>query len=126
MNTFRTLLMMLMMAALATTTAQAKTQQELRAEWKDVYEQTMRDPGNLDLTLRCSEIAVELGDYEAAIPPLERILMKNPGLGKVQLELGTLYNLLGSKAMAKQYFEQAATSKNPVVADEARANLKNL
>ena len=40
------------------------------------------NPGDVKAALRYAEEAVKIGNYEAAIPPLERILMFNPSLVK--------------------------------------------
>ena len=57
------------------------------------------------------DMAVDLGDYEAAIPPLERLLISNPDTPKLKLELGILYYLLGSYDVAKQYLHDAKSPK---------------
>ena len=69
-----------------------------------------KEPRDLDVTFRFAEAAVQLGDLEAAIGALERMLMFNPNLPRVKLELGVLYFKLGSYAMARSYFEQAVAS----------------
>src|SRR5665213_2170241 len=76
----------------------------------DLLSQMLRDPTNIDLTLRYARVATELHDYEAAITALERLLFFNPTLARPRLELGVLYYRLGSYAQARIYLEQAQAS----------------
>lgn len=86
--------------------AQAATLAENQLRFDALYEQLLADPANVDLTLEYAELAVEIGDYEAAIPPLERLLISNPGANKIKLELGMMYYLLGSFDAARGYFTE--------------------
>lgn len=86
----------------------------LRAQESDarrVYEQrfkeSLENPGNLDAAFRFAEAANAVGEYEAAIGALERMLFFNPGLARVRLELGVLYFRLGSYGQARSYFKTA-------------------
>ncbi len=79
-------------------------------ELDTTYNQLLRDPTDVDLTLRYAELAVDVGDYEAAIPPLERLLITNPKSSKIRLELGILYYLLGSHDVARNYLTQVSQS----------------
>jgi tetratricopeptide (TPR) repeat protein len=81
-----------------------------RREFDALFEQTLRDPANLSLTLRYAEAATRLGDFEAAITALERILFFNPALAQARLELGVLYYRLGSYGTARGYLEEARRS----------------
>ncbi|MBI1777743.1 MAG: tetratricopeptide repeat protein [Proteobacteria bacterium] len=83
-----------------------------RAEYDRTFQAVLRDPGNLDLTFRFAELAVEVGDLEGAIGALERLLVFNPDLPRVRLELGVLYYRLGSHQAAKAYLEQALAAPN--------------
>lgn len=71
------------------------------------FQATIRDPGDLDALLRYAEEAVKVGNFEAAIGALERMLIFNPDLPRVQLELGVLYFRLQSFQAAKSYLERA-------------------
>jgi hypothetical protein len=79
----------------------------LRAQYEALFQQTLRDPGNLDASFRFAEVASAIGDQEAAIGALERMLFFNPQLARVKLELGVLYFRLGSYEMARSYFNAA-------------------
>ena len=75
--------------------------------FEDAYQEVLKDPGNLDKSFRFTQLAIERGDFEAAISALERMLITNPNLPRVRLELGVLYFRLGSYALAKSYLESA-------------------
>src|SRR5438093_4903602 len=73
----------------------------------------LRDPGNLDVTFAYADTAAKLGDNEAAVSALERMLLFNPNLPRVQLELGALYFRMGSYEIARSYFDKAASANPP-------------
>ncbi len=77
---------------------------EQRAAYESLFQQSLRQPTNIELAFRFADSASQIGDYEASIGALERILFYNPGLGRVRLELGVLYFRLGSFAQARSYF----------------------
>ncbi len=91
-------------------TAQAETTGPTEADLDRVFQQVLADPTNLDLAFEYAAIATALGDFEAAISSLERMLIYNPDLPRVQVELGVLYFRLGSYGAAKSYFEQALSA----------------
>lgn len=68
------------------------------------------NPSNLEVTFQFAELAAKLGDYEAAIGALERLLFFNPNLTRVRLQLGALYFKLGAYPMARSHFEQVAAA----------------
>jgi hypothetical protein len=78
-----------------------------------LFQQMLRDPGDLDATFAYAEVSAQLGDYEAAVSALERMLLFNPDLPRVQLELGALYFRMGSFDVARTYFEKAAAGNPP-------------
>lgn len=84
----------------------------LRNEYEALFRRILANPSNLDANFRFAEISTQLGDLEAAIGALERILFYNPNLPRVRLELGILYFRLGSYAMARQYFETAISGSD--------------
>ncbi|HEY8565464.1 MAG TPA: tetratricopeptide repeat protein [Beijerinckiaceae bacterium] len=95
-------------AAMACGAAQAQNQAVIRdPDYDALFQRVLREPGNLDLSFRFAETATRLGDYEAAIGALERMVFYNPNLPRVRLELGVLYFRLGSYEMARSYFESA-------------------
>lgn len=110
------------------TQAQAATLGEKQKHFDALYEQLLADPANVDVTLEYANLAVEIGDYEAAIAPLERLLISNPGAHKIRLELGMMYYLLGSYDVARGYFSEITQDKKaaPDLVRQANAYLKRL
>jgi tetratricopeptide (TPR) repeat protein len=86
---------------------------KLQAEKEALFQRTLRDPGNLDVAFAYADAAAKLGDNEAAVSALERMLLFNPNLSRVQLELGALYFRMGSYDVARTYFERAAAANPP-------------
>ena len=89
----------------STATAQV-TDGALRVEQSALFEAMSGDPQNLDLMFRYAGVSARLEDYEAAISTLERMLIFNPDLPRVRLELGALYFNIGSYAVAERYFRE--------------------
>jgi len=81
-----------------------------RAEFLSLYQQILRNPANVELTLRYARLGAQIGDYEASVSALERLLMYNPNLPTAQLELGLLYARLKSYAMARAYLDQVSAA----------------
>ena len=93
----------------------------LEAQKEALFQQMLRNPANLDVTFSYADVSARLGDYEAAVSALERMLLFNPNLPRVQLELGALYFRMGSFDLARDYFERAAANKPP---PEVRARIE--
>jgi len=85
----------------------------LLAQKEELFQQMLRNPSNLDITFNYADISARLGDNEAAVSALERMLLFNPDLARVQLELGALYFRMGSFDIARTYFEKAAAANPP-------------
>ena len=77
----------------------------LEARKEALFQQMLRDPANLDITFAYADVSAKLGDYEAAASALERMLLFNPDLPRVDLELGALYFRMGAFALALDYFD---------------------
>ena len=92
-----------------------------RAEFLSLYQQLLKNPTNIELTLRYARLGAQLGDYEASVSALERLLMYNPNLPTAEIELGLLYARLKSYAMARAYLEQASAAPNASPELRARA-----
>jgi hypothetical protein len=86
-------------------------QSEAQRQYDEAFEEMLRKPGDLDVLFRFAAIAAQTGDLEGAIAALERMLITNPNLVGVRLELGILYYRLGSYAVARTYAE--SVSKTP-------------
>ena len=85
----------------------------LEAQKEALFQQMLRNPANLDVTFAYADLAARLGDYEGAVSALERMLLFNPDLPRVQLELGALYFRMGSYDIARDYFDKAAAGNPP-------------
>jgi tetratricopeptide (TPR) repeat protein len=101
--------------------AQTGTEGQLQRDFEAAFSRMLEDPANLDKTFRYAELAVQVGDFEAAISALERMLLYNPNLPRVRLELGVLYFRLGSYAIARTYLTRAVEGEN--VPDDVRARV---
>lgn len=79
-------------------------------EYQALFKRMFANPRDMEATFRFAEVATRLGDYEAAIGALERVLMFNPNLPRVKIQLGALYQRIGGKEMARTYFSQAVAT----------------
>ena len=88
-----------------------------------LFKRILLRPNDLDANFQYAEVETTLGDFEAAIGALERMLFYNPKLPRVKLELGVLYFRLGSYAMAKSYFDAVLADRDvpPDVTDRVRS-----
>lgn len=82
----------------------------------------LQDPSNLDVAFEYASLSSQVGDYEAAISTLERMLIFAPNTARLQLELGILYYKLGSYEVARSYFAQVVS--NPSVPQEVAAKVR--
>ena len=85
----------------------------LDAKKTALFQQMLADPANLDIAFAYADLSAQLGDNEAAVSTLERMLLFNPNLPRVELELGALYFRMGSLALARSYFDQARAASPP-------------
>lgn len=84
------------------------------AKQKDqLFEKRLANPADLDLLFAYADVSAKLGDNEAATSALQEMLLFNPNLPRVDLELGVLYFRLGSFAEARSYFQKAADAHPP-------------
>jgi hypothetical protein len=87
--------------------AQTASQQQYDAAFQDM----LKRPADLDVMFKYATVAAEHGNLEGAISALEGMLLINPDLPRVRLELGVLYYRLGSYAAARTYLESALNSR---------------
>lgn len=73
----------------------------------DIHQQLLNDPGNLDLLYAYAQQSIKEGNFEAAIGALEGMLVIAHNQPRVLLELGTLYQRLGSETTAQNYLSRA-------------------
>ena len=90
-----------------------------------LFQQTLREPGNIEAVFAFARVATANGDYEAAIGALERIQFFQPGLARVKYELGALYFRLRAYEMARRYFKEALSCPDldPVTRDRIETSL---
>ena len=96
--------------------------ESLQAQYDAAFQEVLRSPGNLDVMFKFAGIAVRLGNYEAAISTLERMLLFNPELPRIRLELGVLYFRLGSFDVSRSYLKRAIEAKD--VPQEVRTRVQ--
>jgi hypothetical protein len=87
-----------------------------------LFKRLLLKPDDLDAGFQYAQLETELGDYEAAIGALERILYYNPNLPRVKLQLGVLYFHLRSYEMARNYFD--AVINAPDVPSDIRTEVQ--
>jgi len=85
----------------------------LQEQKEALFQRMLRDPANLDVAFAYADLAAKLGDNEAAVSALERMLLFNPNLPRVDLELGALYFRMGSYEISRTYFERALAANPP-------------
>jgi len=92
------------------------------AAYKAAFAAMQADPGNSDKALAYAEAAIKVGNLEGAIGALERLLIFNPDLPQIRVELGVLYYRLGSYDLSRSYLAQLADRED--VPDDVRAKVK--
>jgi len=95
---------------------------KLQAEKEALFQKTLKDPSNLDVAFAYADVSAKLGDNEAAVSALERMLLFNPNLPRVQVELGALYFRMGSYAISRTYFQRALDANPP---DEVKRRIES-
>ena len=88
----------------------------------------LQDPSNLDVAFEYAALSSQVGDYEAAVSTLERMLIFAPNTPRLELELGILYYRLGSYEVSRSYFAQVVANPNvpPEIAAKVRLYLQQL
>lgn len=94
-----------------------------QSQYDDAFQEMLRKPADLDVLFKFATIASQTGDLEGAVSALERMLLINPDLPRVRLELGVLYYRLGSYEVARTYLEGALRS--PALPPEVRARAES-
>jgi hypothetical protein len=87
-----------------------------------LFDRMLRDPANLDIMFQYAQRAVEIGNYDAAVGTLSRMLLFNPDLPRVRLELGAVYFQMGSYEAARTYLTQALAAPDMPQDIRERAN----
>ena len=90
------------------------------AEVEAAFDAMVRDPADLEKTFQFAALAARTGDLEGAVAALERMLLLEPDLPRVKLELGVLYFRLGSHVVARRYLVEAVAGAHVPEAVRAR------
>ena len=93
--------------------AVAQETSTLRARQQALGRTISEQPANLEAMFEYALVSTQLDDHEQAIATLERMLIFNPALPRVQLELGVAYFRLGAYDVARFYFEQVLADDPP-------------
>jgi len=104
----------------ATPTGRAADQNS--PEYRAAFEAMQADPGNADKAIEFAHIAIEAGDMEGALGALERLLIFNPDLPRIRVEIGILYYRLGSYEEAQAYLRRVLDDSKLTADDRARAD----
>ena len=95
---------------------------ELRQKQAEQFQAMFDRPEDLDLMFAYALTSIRLKDFEAAISTLDRMLVFNPALVRVRLELAASYFRIGSYPIARHYFVQVVESPNADDTVKSRAN----
>ena len=87
-----------------------------------LFKAMLAKPDDLDVAFEYAALSAQVGDLEAAISTLERMLIFAPGLPRLQLELGVLYYRLNAFETARSYFQSALSA--PDVPPEVRSKVE--
>ncbi len=109
-------------AAPAYAQAAQPTSAELQTERDRLFAEILKDPSNLDLLYAYAQVTIALGDYDAAIASYERMLIFNPDLPRIHLELGVLYFRAGSNQVARYHLELARNDASATPQVKARVD----
>lgn len=93
----------------------------LERQYDAAFQEMLKKPADLDVLFRFATFAIQTGDLEGAISALERMLLVNPSLPRVRLELGVLYYRLESYEIARTYLDSALQSQSLPPDVESRA-----
>ena len=84
----------------------------LRQGYDSALQAMQNDLANPERSFEFVQAATDVGDYRGAIAALERILLINPNLANIKLELGVLYLRVGSPDLAVNHINEALAAPN--------------
>jgi hypothetical protein len=113
----------LLICAIAPDTHAASSEQE--QSYQQALDEMLNDVGNPEKSFDFVRAAIEVGDVRGAVAALERMLLINPGLANIQLELGVLYLRYGNADLGRYHIDRALQAPNVprVVRERAEALL---
>ena len=94
---------------------------EVQTRRTSLFQRMLEKPDDLDAAFEYAALSVQVGDLEAAVSTLERMLIFAPGLPRLQLELGVLYYRLSAFETARSYLESAVAG--PDIPEEVRSKV---
>lgn len=89
--------------------------------YRAALNRVLSNPADAEASFQLAQIATNEGDIRSTISALERILILNPDLDNIKLELGILYLRVGSTALAERFINDALKSPNAPPEIRARA-----
>jgi tetratricopeptide (TPR) repeat protein len=109
--------------------AQGVTDPQYRALYDQAFRETYDHPADVAAALNFAKVARLAGDLEGAIGALERVLIYNPDLATVDLQLGLLYRAIGSPDAALVHLQRAnpaqLTPEDQALRDKTIAELRS-
>lgn len=120
----RSLALWMLMAWLVSPISQAAAA-EAEQRYQSALDAMLADIGDPQKSFDFVQAATEVGDLRGAVAALERMLLINPGLANIQLELGVLYLRLGNASLGQYHINRALQAPNVprVVRERAEALL---
>ena len=103
----------LILANVAPVITDPKMIEETNAEREMIFSALIEDPTNLDYLFKYANLSILLGDLEAAISVFEQMLIYEPDLPRIRLELGVLYFRLNAYPSAKLYLNSVKNYDAP-------------
>lgn len=91
--------------------------------YNKAFSEMYEDPTDLSKAFAFAEQALAAGDFEGSVSALERMLLVDPKLVKIRLELGKLYIRLGSYAVARIFLEEVIISEGASDKDQEDAKI---
>jgi tetratricopeptide (TPR) repeat protein len=99
----------------------AATSTRLEQQYEQARAAMLADLGDPEKSFEFAQLAVEIGDVRGAIAAFERMLLINPQLANIELELGVLYLRAGDAAVARYHIAEALRAPNVPASVRLRA-----
>lgn len=91
------------------------------APYQQALDAVLNDVSNPSTSFRFVQVATASGDLRGAAAALERMLLLNPKLANIQLELGIIYYRLGNPELGRYHIAEALRAPNVPFTVRARA-----
>lgn len=90
-------------------------EEKIAAEKKleELFSKVTKNPDDLDINFQYAQLATKLNKYDEAIAAYERMLIVNPNLSRVKLDMALVYMKSGSFGQAKSLFEDVMSQDPP-------------